>query len=181
MLELAGAGRPAQSPETASVRLVPVCASASALARGVPALDPAASASFAVAVGQSRAAPPRLGRFRPGNRPPELLPYCVAVAVGHEPCSESSVRRTNVVSTNHKRDCGVTRTFQAAQDLVACGSPNASHVLHKYEARIESADDPEHIRPEVTMVVASSSTASLRMGLAGEASRDNVNSGKSRG
>jgi len=138
----------AQLPSTASVRLVPGCAFAPALARGVPARLPEAFMSPTVAVGHRLTAPSRDGL--PADRrgfstdpdgvtpsclrtPLFALPYLAAVcvgqslpgvtpAMGRDPRSVSLVRGADMLSTHHERPAGVAFVFQVPDDPVSSSS-----------------------------------------------------------
>lgn len=112
---------------------------------------------------------------KPGLLYPSIL---FALVVGNKPHSFSPMRRIDGASWNTKRLDFVAIRFQvrahAFEYQAVVPSSEATHVLSDDPSWSALPDDSKHFRPEMAMVLRSSSSPGGGKRLAGEASSEDV-------
>ena len=109
-------------------------------------------------------------------RAPEQPPIdALAFGVGHNSNPVSSVRGIDAASWNKKRLCFKSFRFQVSKHLVECQIDDSRHVLTKHPSGPEFPYNPEHFRPEVTVIVLASSLPGNGERLTRESTGNNVN------
>jgi hypothetical protein len=110
-------------------------------------------------------------------RPPLPLgrvPGLAALGVGHNPDPVPSVSGVEGTSWNNKRLAGVTDGFQVRQTIVECHADDSSNVFTKHPSGSCLFNNPQHLRPEVTVIRRASSLPGDTEWLAGEPTGDEI-------
>ena len=128
-----------------------------------PVRLPEPVASAAVAVGHCLTNACKLGRARPARvRPPLFCPYAVTVAVGHNPDSVASMRRSDRPSAHHERPCGVSKRLQLRQYPVNSSRFKANHILNEYPTGSNVGDKSVELAPQTGTCSAKSAALSRK-------------------
>jgi hypothetical protein len=86
------------------------------------------------------------------------------------------VRGVNGTSWNNNRPRGVALGFQVNKHLVECHVDDSSNVFTKHPTGSNFPNNPEHFRPEVTVIFLASLLPGLRKWLAGKSTGNNGHS-----
>jgi len=134
--------------------------------------------SFATGVGQSpaRAIPWSVGISLILS--PLLLvppPLLTSVGVGKNPETVPSMPGTHTRSRKSNRPRLVTAGFQVIKHLVECHCDEARNIFTKDESRSELVNNPQHFRPEVTVICRAFSLPGNGKRLTWESSANKVN------
>ena len=97
------------------------------------------------------------------------------VGRGHDKDSLSLVQSADIPSRRTVSPCFVADALQFGKDSRKRNSNKSRNVLTDNAARAQLSDNPEHLRPEVTIVLFSFLLSSHGEGLAWESAGNNVN------
>jgi hypothetical protein len=99
----------------------------------------------------------------------------LAVGVGNNPNSVSSVGGADGTSWNNKRPCGVAECVQVRKHFVEAQTDVPSNIFSKHPSGPEFFDKTTHFRPEVTVILRASTLPGCTEWLAGVSPANKVN------
>jgi hypothetical protein len=97
--------------------------------------------------------------------------------VGKNPYSFPEVRRIDGTSWNPKNRDLITKGLQVSVHLLDAQMEEPIHIFTKKPSGPENGETPHHFRPEIAVVVGSSSLPGSTEGLTGESATDKIDAG----